>query len=667
MCKFILIVLLSAASGSYSYATMTDVTRNESMAEIPGELMQVYQEIMEDAEAVIGEYLEISENLDLRLDDPEYVIDYQAIINGDGVALYPELSRKFPRLFSATNNGSTSGNNNIIQFYTVGADKDKCDFTTIQEAIDGSGFVRVLRVASDKVYNENISIIGKNKILKGGYHTCTDAFLNNVSGPNSKIIGKPSWSLQPVINVENANSSLSFSLGLERFTITGGKNSGIKIAGKYNANFTDVLIYGNQGLSNTSSGTGGGIDVGEMSKLWLTDSVVTGNQALRGGGIHCDKGEVFILGSSSLSFNLAKSQHHSHLGEFNGKGGGIYGQSCYVGIHANQPKSGYLNLPGIISNQADKNAALFFKESIVDIMPLTNDNTQTPNPVPILMNKCNENCSTDTIFLDQSTLNAQRVNISYNKTQKITISLVKNSLLNLHCKDYGGICNTISDNYAMEIIDSLEPRVFHINPEAEALLADAEIKNHSINHLFWIEGDTRVVMENLLMINNGLPNNSLSSLIQITSDDPEVPLIIMKYLTIADNYAPIINIPNVPGGPVSMKIYSSILYDPTLSPIINSQLSGGVLNDSQIDCTLTATSIGTIGGLTVSRSIVANPNFKNSITGDYHLADDSPAIDYCDDEYVTNTYDQDNELRGYDLPGINKLHGLYDLGVDEKH
>jgi hypothetical protein len=63
-----------------------------------------------------------------------------------------------------------------------------------------------------------------------------------------------------------------------------------------------------------------------------------------------------------------------------------------------------------------------------------------------------------------------------------------------------------------------------------------------------------------------------------------------------------------------------------------------------------------------------NPNFVNSLNGDFHVDLQSLSMDLCDENTIQSHHsDLNGKTRGYDNPAIGNLRGAYDAGAYEQN
>lgn len=74
-----------------------------------------------------------------------------------------------------------------------------------------------------------------------------------------------------------------------------------------------------------------------------------------------------------------------------------------------------------------------------------------------------------------------------------------------------------------------------------------------------------------------------------------------------------------------------------------------------------------VGTLAPEASVFAgDPHFVDAAAGDFHLLDDSPALDVSGVEFEACDNDLEGSARGVDLPGVDDLFGPRDLGAFER-
>ena len=214
---------------------------------------------------------------------------------------------------------------------TVGTDVN-CDFNSIQSAINtipspNSDFY-FIRVSNQQTWFESLQIDNKDNVnIWGGFNNCIDADNGVVSGDLSVLNGN--ISSQPALFVNAARSTNLLFMRIQNTNPSGGVV--IDNASSMNIVRSEILNNGHTTVSsNGTVGEGGGIEIKNDSFLRLSNSLVSGNEALNGGGIACNDAQLDII-NSSITDNSTVFTSNNFADR--GKGGGIYATNmCRLSI-----------------------------------------------------------------------------------------------------------------------------------------------------------------------------------------------------------------------------------------------------------------------------------------------------------------------------------------------
>lgn len=526
-------------------------------------------------------------------------------------------------------------------FITVGGD-GSCDYTTIQSAID-SGASDEIRIASNKTYSENITILQSKKLI-GGYTNCFQA--------NSNITDLSQ------ANITAANSN-AHTLLLQPTT---GENSvllrNLKISNGYAGIYTSPVgkavlettldnlwidSNSNRGVYITNTDDG-------QSDVYIINSQISSNEA---GGILCQGSNnlLIIAGQSLISNNTAPL----------GGGGIVTTNGCSVGVYS--PTQ-------IIDNEAVYGGAIASLNSGVYLYGLQ---VGEYNGIPVgelespVMLSGNKATKGGAIYADNTGIFGYNVLIEDNQAsdaggaiyaQAGGFALFQSSLSQTPQECWSpGACvqikgNMASNGGAIAVTDGssigIEGALITENRASTGVVAKAYDGGafgmyNSIIHSNGQNGEGAYSDDQLFVNQSG--NNQISSSF-------------LSYVTVADNRVTQQLIENTDG---SIEVYSSIILDES----VDVYQQAGQQSQLQTECLMVREDGSFSAGPTVS---VTNDNletiFVNPAAGDYHLTAGSPAIDYCyDTESIP--WDIDGEIRGVDTPGMVNLNGPYDIGADE--
>ncbi len=536
-------------------------------------------------------------------------------------------------------------------FITVGAD-NVCDYDSIQEAID-SNSDDVIRIARNKNYFENIVISNKSKKLVGGYADCLTAASNitdfsqaiiTANGTNNAVsIGADAGSNHKVLlrNLFITNgkygvmiypqSGSTLDVTLDQIRVYNSQDRGIYVL-NYNEGQTHLLINDSQIDFNQSGGifcqtTGNTITI--TGHTLITENIALGGGAsdYRGGGIYAHNGcSVSIYSPTQIINNEAKfgggiaiydnsfvSLYGYHSGEQNGIPLGEW--ESPVMISENQANYG-----GAIST--DDGASVFIYNALIE----TNQATSTGGAI---------------YSTGASTVLAS----SYEEPGQTCWS--PGACLQFKgnkAKNWGGAINSASESKV-----NITGALFTENRASSGIISRA------------YEGGNISIMNSIISNNgqNGDNNFTDDQLFKISSGNNQISKTTLDYVTVVDNHVVDELIENTEG---SVAVYSSIILDDT----VDVYQEAGQQSQMYIECAMVREDDSFIPGPVVS---VTNDDletiFANPAAGNYHLADDSPAIDYCYNASGIISLDIDGDTRGVDNFDVVNFEGTYDIGADE--
>ncbi len=560
------------------------------------------------------------------------------------------------------------------QFVTVGTD-NFCDFrlgdTKIQDAID-SGATDI-RIASG-TYDENITI-DTDMQMTGGFNSCSDAVdMNNassdfanrsvvnaaVSEPVVQIIGGG-----PTLNISIANMSIQQGDG----AIDDGAG-GINISSlEGSLGLFNVAIIDNKGI------IGGGIKIGTDSQLdvVMVDVLLSGNEALTGGGLYCSSPSTNLLMVDSGE-SLFSGIHDNEA--TSGDGGGLLLSKCTLSFFSGTNSVNNLfDFRGIVKNVASsrgggaavKNGAVLnlFGHEVCNESICIGNNTK---PVSIVGNESNygggihmQDTNTEVNIIDGFIVANKAFNgagiFSNDNAQLIALTSGSNCW-------QPGACTQFNNNIAILNGGALS------NYSGNTLINGAHFfGNYTENN-----GAAAIYTAN---------EDSTTTLIGITAygndggdDDPFMDAAVIAaasgtilnvvFSTIADNDSGSFGI--IDNFHAHVKLFSSIVHqgpdnDDSLSPYN----SANPLSD-QINCVITydSQSMSELGGTDL---FVDDPEFIDRANQNYHIdAVNSPAVDLCNDDHTAQFFtflDTDGEVRGFDDPFVTNVSGSWDAGADE--
>ena len=539
---------------------------------------------------------------------------------------------------------------------TLGSD-GACDGNDFQDAIDNAfnlGFGEI-RLANNTTYsNVNIDSVGLNII--GGYANCTDA-INDVVGSDKTIVNGVNG--QAVININNA------VVNIENLVIQNGAR-GIKIDNTQSVNIKNTTIRDNIGFT-----IGGGLSVEMADSVFLQDVRIHDNSAVsRGAGIYSDQSKVFIVGESSIDNNILTDDDNQTVGA------GIYGIGSEITIVGG---SNSASTVGVSFNKSANNGGGIFMtnqgaSSIVPKLLLTGGELSIDGiiygdptePLILLDNRAGFNGTTGSgggIYINAGT-QAELINVSItdNKARVNGAGIVVDGVLTeldmrrsvTPCWTENG-CNYLGQNRAASTAGGL-----HVINGATANISATQFTGNWANEATaaFVGGtDSQLSIQSSFIYNNGregiqgLNDNSVFKSNNGGS-------LTMHHVTVVDNLSinTVINVVNA-----ALILTNSIVYNPTVGPFIN--VTG--TSTQSVNCVLVDdTNNSSSNSITAISSNDYSTAFVNP-PGDYHLTDNSIAIDQCASATQNTLQDVDNEDFGFDDARYMNIGGSHDAGADE--
>ncbi len=516
----------------------------------------------------------------------------------------------------------------------VGSDA-ACDHSTLQAALDASkangpgvDLIWISKNHSDTQINALIE--DQSVTIVGGFDDC-----QATAASGHTVLDGSGGALASVIRILTTTADQPQFINLEHLTIKGGEDSGsgggIDIAEAAQVRLTDVHV------SENHSTHGGGIALhGSNSRLILAQNTLINNNTASGdgGGIHCSGGIVFF-NEGLIILNSA------------GRGGG----AMVTGDCLFQQLAGGINA-GTILNQAT----------------LAGGGIAVENGQAILLGSANRTALVSLnsagffggglALIQQATVSASHAHITQNEAASAGGGVYVGSNQNafnmqqmnaIFCPD--GHCSSLSDNHAGDSgggiynagLSFIRQTLMQNNSSEDSgvgsaataaagqliLEGDVITGNHGGQHVLSGGGGGHLTVAHVSVADNAV-NESLIAL-------------------------------QLNGQPAaSFNLLSSLLADDAATPIL-SQSSNTPLT---LDCLLVHEST-TLPGAT--RTQVGPPGFVDPASNNYHLSEDSLAIDFCDDSQYVPLNDVDNQTRGWDHPTApNNMPGhVFDLGADE--
>ncbi len=571
-----------------------------------------------------------------------------------------------PQLFFLITIMSTSLNAHAT-VVTVGNGTD-CDYNllngdSLQDAIDFTGNDEI-RLHINTLY-ASITIHRPIKIL-GGFDDCTTAaqgiissnndILANINGQNSaRVITINSTALAGEVILENLTISNGFA-GTELPADNGG---GIFIPG---TNLTHVKISNSVITENTALSGGGIYMIGNptTNELILTDTKIHNNAATNsgnggfnngGGGILIDSVELQIKGNSGLFNNQTETQLGLSFGgaiaAFNSNITVIGGDDLpEVGFFQNtaQYRGGAFYLSGtdlsLIGNRVNINGTLL---------------GNTHAPIKFSLNEAIDNYG-GAIFAEGGSIQATDVVFALN-TAKIAGGAIGMIASELNMDSTPGqcwqdqACNVFTQN-AAEFGGAIWSNLStNINVKRAIFNDNAANSGSSMN----IGNGSTALFEAVVIINEGQSNALLSNDSILFLADAEMTV---NFSTIIENNNTEAVFDSL-GTSSVMQVSNSIIYNSSIPQMIAADNEGTVA----YSCIL-ANSVEN-GAVNIGLS-----NYNNmfvDVSGfNLRLRENAYAIDFCDDLTTPpTTTDLQNYVRGYDDPLEGNIFGVFDAGANE--
>lgn len=553
---------------------------------------------------------------------------------------------------------------NAQAFITVGTDQD-CDHdiseTSIQALINAGN--NEIRLTNQQIINENM-VVTKSIHLKGGYNTCDDAENNVVSSSKSIFNG---GAVAPVFAINSPNDGSAQFITLHDLIIENGRNSGDHHGGGIsiydnNDNFIQLTLEGTI-VRNNHGRKGGGIYIkgsGILANLFNT--IVINNQATGnligtalGGGVYCHSSGFILNRNSGISFNQAFSAN-----SLTGHGGGIYAtHACDINLLGGTDGA-LFDFRGISYNSATGHGGGVL---LAEDSSLSAESNVYNNPININNNQADSDNSGSGngggVFLAQSNSSINGLKLVDNQAMNGGGVYVSNNAefsigFSQECGSKDD-CNLFSGN----TVDSNEGKGgFAYVDGSELSIRYAHITNNKadLGSVIYATNDADVFARTNIIYRNGGDNDGWNDENVIYAEGGQLSL---TNITMALNYAISATIKQVNG---AHDIFASIIFEP-----ITNQVSNFIGTTGYKNCLMVDNDFGIGGG--TSNIFIDDPLFVDANNDDFHLLNDSPAIDMCFQPFrggETNILDIDGQDYGSDHPDVfNGTSIFIDIGADE--
>ena len=567
---------------------------------------------------------------------------------------------------------------------TVGAQAN-CDYSSLQAAIDAAGNDDVIRVArSDTHLGSGYNIYGKGLTIRGGFDTCDPsetASGRTILDANNQASGR-------VFDINQSGSS-SMQVRLENLDIRRGRG-GVMVTGEVGA--ISVVVMNTVIRDNDAGfGLGGGIRVqsngpgvsSTFSGGMLTvdnDSMIMDNNASVGGGIYCAAQQpptamrpIVTVGSALIFRNSASS-----------RGGGVANNGCReMRFNTGGPIVLIAPSGGIYNNTTDGEGGGFHVEGGGKVVISAGSRVGFGDPDHAAMVVSNRADSGGGLF------------VSGEDSEVILSGTVVGS--NHARAGHGG--GILAQDDAVVLMSAYSPLLpcqpfqaaggIGTQPPCSALRDNSSF--HRGAAIFARNGAEVVVSQTLIQGNEATGNYGMIAL-NLDGNDRPTDVVIDSSL-ISDNTSPVLaavqpwgrldlswstiagndtdvvaRILGQQGGPARVRFLSTIAYGNTSDRLVTR--SQGTFSAAQARCMIGSQS-SDAADLTLSIDYShVDPKFVDSGEGDFRLQPDSPAIDYCHDDYPpTTSLDLAGNPRGEVWAGPphdpNPALGPFDLGAYE--
>ncbi|WP_395374248.1 hypothetical protein [Marinicella sp. W31] len=540
---------------------------------------------------------------------------------------------------------------------TLGIDP-ACDANNLQDAVDDAfnlGFGEIRLATNTTFANANINAVSLNII--GGYANCTDARNGVLS--NDKTIVNSVVGGQAVININNA------LVNIENLIVQNGAR-GIKVTGTQPVNIKNTIIRNNAGFT-----IGGGLSAEMAESVFLQDVRIHNNTAIsRGAGIFSIESEIFIVGESSIDNNILTDDDSGTVGA------GIYGIDSEItvvggsntgavsGISLNRSAGGG---GGIFMTR--QGASPFVPKLLLTGGELSIDGIvygDLSQPLILFDNRAGFNGSTGSgggIYIREGT-QAELINVSITENRARvngagilasdpnTELTIRRSLTSCWSEDG---CNYLGQNRAADTAGGL----LVINGANAHVSATQITENWANEATAAFVGGTgsELFIASSFIYNNGREGQQGLNDNSVLKSNNGGSLRINQ-ATVVDNLSTnaVINVVDA-----ALVLNNSFIYNPVVGPFLN--VTGS--STQSVNCILvddinnnSSSSITAINNTDYSVAFVGPP-------GNYHLTDNSIAIDQCASASQNALQDIDNEDFGFDDARYMNINGSYDAGADE--
>ena len=554
---------------------------------------------------------------------------------------------------------------------TVGGDPNGCHFDSIQAAIDSvqiSGNSEI-RIATNKIYQENLVIDDFSVSLIGGYDDCADAGLPFGPGSEYAQVFGPIETL-PVLRI--IGNSERHNIEIKNMKFTGNGNSGSLGGGIIISDVNARVVIDNARINFNSAVIGGGLAViGGNADVDLTSTLIDFNSAqVGGGGIYCagNEASITIGKQSSVELNSAISNTLS-------VGGGIYVVSgCDLSLYSSS----------VYKNDASSDGGGIYAASGAQVTMIgyevcagINCIGDNINPVQLRLNEADYNSSGQG---EGGAIYATGANTVVSMSE---VWMEENSAINggaisaraganfflqapsMNCINrlghFSKRCNYFDSNFA-----STGGAIYNKGGMVE--VSGFTFENNRANFgvaIYSIDSDSYVGVtgSNFIRNGNGGEKNDLGEFLDFYLIRAADSIIELNHTTFAGNEAvnAVFGVASTPNS--HLNVTNSIIYDGQSGDVLNSGPGSTFFK-----CIIAHESASFSG----SEIFVTDPQFRDIEISDFHLnAQTSPAVDMCQDFTGNGFIDIDTDIGGFDDPSRPNQDAnpdnRFDAGSDESY
>lgn len=556
--------------------------------------------------------------------------------------------------------GLSSSQRSGIPVIKVGTDNN-CDFFAfgaeqLQRAIDaafadGTGLTEI-HVEAGGNYNGfsyviNGGVENQSVVIIGGYPNCLDSS-EPADGMVTVIDGL--GMVNTVVNVEAGDNSL---IEFHNIAITGGSGGaggGLAIADENAVRAFNLSVHDNSGSF------GGGIYVsGENTFLELHNgSDVFDNIAeFSGGGIFCDDARITLDSLTALTNNEAGIN-----------GGGFFLNNCRLNSFSSLPGGIFSNRAAIDGGGGFVSAGGFFN-MIGGTAAQIGD---ASSPASLDNNRAGANGGGLEIRGAGSRARIRDGRVVFNTADADSSGKGRGGGIHMTSATELEIARTLPGDQC-HTVDRCSLLSGNRAQIGGAVSADFDALV-DIRHTY-IENNTALTESSAIDMNAGdfspgtlhlqgnviADNESVGSFtINLKSNN----LATFAYNTMARNLGTATDRVIAFDDRVDLQAHGNIWFE-TVGQIFTPNWSPTAT--ATMDCSLAFETASLPPGAT--RVISQDPFLADPENGDFHLSDESPAIDFCDNTVFDPDADIDGMPRGGDAPTVPDLHGPFDLGADE--